>query len=283
MKFTLGFLVCCFLVIVGTVIFAPEYAHEIIDRFHDKSTTHTTKPQVTESNNENSNSIANKGKTFVSTSESVMQSENENGTSEADKNDIIVATSVPVIRMVVESENEHSNSRDDNAFATPTPAFPTQTFKRPQTEQQLLGWLKAQGYRVEEGQEFYRISWQMQKPTSSKPVSICLKDNGTIIPNYGRRVVSGINFAAGRKATINGYTITTSHGGVNYTLSNGGIDIALGSGEVIINTTDKITITSSAKYENSSWWIETMRSFLWVPGRDNIEDVRSKAKKIKNN
>ena len=45
MKFALVFLVCCFLVIVGIVLFAPEYAREIIDRVHGNAAS-ITKPVI---------------------------------------------------------------------------------------------------------------------------------------------------------------------------------------------------------------------------------------------
>lgn len=37
MKFALGFLTCCLLVVIATVVFAPEYSHEIIDWIHSNS------------------------------------------------------------------------------------------------------------------------------------------------------------------------------------------------------------------------------------------------------
>ena len=46
------------MIIVGTVVFAPEYAHEIIDWFHG-NLEHATKPQVSKDNNENSNKKSN--------------------------------------------------------------------------------------------------------------------------------------------------------------------------------------------------------------------------------
>lgn len=51
MKLALGLSVCCFLLIAGTVVLAPEYAHKIIDRIHG-NLEHTTNPSRTESEKE---------------------------------------------------------------------------------------------------------------------------------------------------------------------------------------------------------------------------------------
>lgn len=236
MKFVLGFLVCCFLVIAGTIILAPEYAHEIIDGLHSNP-SNPNRSQVSEGNNKNNNNEANEDDTGIATSEP----DGESG----------------VLRYIVS---------------------PIQ----PRNKQQMLYWLNSEGYRVEAEQGFYRISWQTQEPTSSKPVSIRLKDNGTIISNYEKGVSDVIFLVKNEETIFADSTITTSRGDINVTRFDGGIDIVIGSAEIIIKTKDRITITVFAKYKNSSWGLEITRSFVWDPSRDKIEDVRSKAKKIKN-
>ena len=52
MKFALGFLTACFLIIVGAFVFAPDYAHEIIDGVHGNP---AAKPPVLEKDNEDTN------------------------------------------------------------------------------------------------------------------------------------------------------------------------------------------------------------------------------------
>ena len=119
----------------------------------------------------------------------------------------------------------------------------------PRNEREMLDWLKEHNYDVAHGQGFYRISWQMQKPTSSKPTAIVVRNDGKVVPQYGHTIVNrgGASSMGGRATVIN----------------NG------------------MTTSAIAKYENGSWGIEITRSFYWFPGRDSIENVWSKAKKIK--
>ena len=115
----------------------------------------------------------------------------------------------------------------------------------------MLIWLEEHNYDVAYGQEFYRISWQMQKPTSSQPTAIIVRKDGTVVPQYGPNVVDS---------------------------GDGGAVSRFGRATV---TNNGMTTTAFAKYENGSWWIETTRSFYWIPDQDNIENVLPKAKKIK--
>lgn len=199
MKFALGFLTCCLLVVIGTVVFAPEYTHEIIDWIHSNSDS--------------------KGDFFV-----VAGDNSEGGVIASDeKPTLAIATSEPDI------------------IGTKREPF------SPRNEREMLDWLKAHNYDVTYGQGFYRISWQMQKPISSKPTSIVVRNDGKVVPQYGRIEVIRGAVVAGRRTTV---------------------------------TTNGITTAAFAKYENGSWWIETTRSFNWILGQDDIENVLSKAKKI---
>ena len=231
MKIALVFLIGCLLVVVGTVVFAPEYVHEIIDRVHDNAVP-AAKSQVLESENEHSNSQADQDHTTTTQSPKFV-----------------------IIRrggtIVVEDED----------LAT-TPQLVTQ----PQTEKQMLSWLRAHNYEVETGQGVYRISWQMRKRTSSKPTAIVVSRDGTVVPRYERTVVVNEDGAAvvGENVVLNGSGCSLS-----------------GRGRAVVTNRDRITTTASLTYENGSWWIKTTRSFLWIPSRNNINDVLSRAKKIK--
>ena len=122
----------------------------------------------------------------------------------------------------------------------------------PTNESEMLNWLKVHDYTVAEEQGSYRISWQNLKPISPKPTAIVVNGDGTVVPQYGRQSVA-----------------------------SGGSIVSVGDNNTSTVTNNGMTTTASTKYENGSWWIETIRSFVWDPSRDNINDVLSKAKKIK--
>ena len=155
MKFALGFLTCCILVIVGTVVFAPEHAHEIINRFHDIP-THTTKPQQTEINNESDSSAGTNRTTIVTTP----------------------ITTTPV----------------EKPLLTTTPIYTT-PIEYPRTRKEMLEWLKENGYSVVREQGSYRISWRMFNRTASKPIGLISRNGkvdphyGSI--GVGNRVSNG--------------------------------------------------------------------------------------------
>ncbi|MDE0085844.1 MAG: hypothetical protein OXU23_09055 [Candidatus Poribacteria bacterium] len=121
----------------------------------------------------------------------------------------------------------------------------------PRTKDEMIDWLSVHNYRVEEGQGFYRIYWKNLKPVSSRPTIVVRRD-GTVVPQYGGHSVA----------------------------SEGSI-VSVGNNNTSTVTNNGITTTASTKYENGSWCIETIRSFDWVPSQENINDVLSKAKKIK--
>ena len=199
MKFALGFLTCCLLVVIATVVFAPEYSHEIIDWLHGNSDS--------------------TGESYVATGDN-----SEGGEIASDEQPTYVISSKGI--GIIAPKREPSS---------------------PRNEGEMLDWLKAHNYDVRHEQGFYRISWHMQKPTSSKPTSIVVRNDGKVVPLYGHiAVINGV--AAGRRVTV---------------------------------TTNGMTTTAFAKYENGSWWIQTTRSFYWSPGQDSIENVLSKAKKMK--
>ena len=127
------------------------------------------------------------------------------------------------------------------------------TKSSPLTEDEILDWLERHDYdyTVGEGQGFYRIYWRNLKEVSAKPTAIVVNNDGTVVPKYG-----------GHSVTSGGSIVSTGNNNTYTVINNNGI-----------------ATTASIKYENGSWWIETIRSFDWVPSQDNINDVLSKAKK----
>lgn len=123
---------------------------------------------------------------------------------------------------------------------------------RPRTENEMLDWLKENNYTVTEEPGFHRIYWQHLKPVSPKPTAIVVNGDGTVVPQYSSHMVA----------------------------SRGSI-VSMGNNNTSTVTNNGMTTTASTKYENGSWWIETIRSFDWNPRWDDINDVLSKAKKIK--
>ena len=121
----------------------------------------------------------------------------------------------------------------------------------PRTENEMLDWLKENNYTVTEEPGFYRIYWQHLKPVYPKPIAIVVNGDGTVVPQDSSHMVA----------------------------SRGSI-VSMGNNTSTV-TNNEMTTTASTKYENGSWWIETIRYFDWVPSQDNINDVLSKAKKIK--
>ena len=124
---------------------------------------------------------------------------------------------------------------------------------RPRTENEMLDWLKENNYTVTEKPGFYRIYWQHLKPVSPKPTAIVVNGDGTVVPQDGSHMVA----------------------------NRGSIVSAGNNTSTVKNNENGITTTASIKYKNGSWWIETIRYFDWYPRWDDINDVLSKAKKIK--
>lgn len=233
MKIALGIFIGIFICCVLFIVVAPDSAHEVIDRIHGNS----------DSNGELS----------------VIPGDNSEGgvISSDEKPRTVIATSKPVVRgnrkNPVPKREQSSSPRNEPIVAVgPFVAVyspPKREQSTPRNEREMLDWLKEHNYDVAHGQGFYRISWQMQKPTSSKPTAIVVRNDGKVVPQYGHTIVNrgGASSMGGRATVIN----------------NG------------------MTTSAIAKYENGSWGIEITRSFNWFPGRDSIKNVLFRAKKIK--
>ena len=105
-----------------------------------------------------------------------------------------------------------------------------------------------------------------RKPSSDKPTVIVVSRDGKVSVRYEQTVIYVDDAAVlGQNVVVKGRNNSTvSVGRVsNYSNRNG------------------LTNTASMKYENGYWWIVTTHSFNWYIGRDRIENVWLKAKKIK--
>lgn len=248
MKYALGFLVCCFLVIAGTVVLAPEYAHEVIDKIHG-------------------NSRSNSGASVVPQDDSgggVIPSDEKPEPGELGQGAKLPPPTVEPKRTKRKYSTFAPPKRDKRMFRSDAPIkganLPADQLKTvrgvdarlliPTNESEMLDWLKVHNYVVAEEQGFYRISWKNLQPVSSKPTAIVVQGNGTVVPQYGNHSVAG----------------------------EGGI-VSVGDNNTSTVENNGITTTASTKYENGSWWVETIRYFDWDPNWDNINNVLSKAKK----
>ena len=240
----IGFFVCCVLFIV----FAPDSAHEVIDRIHGNSDANGKLSVDPEDNSEGGVIPADE--------------ESEHGEKEIYEGLTTDPAQPPEPRnkdeMIYEglttdpAQPPEPRNKDEMIYEglTTDPAQPPE----PRNKDEMLDWLNIHDYKVGKGQGFYRIYWINLKEVPSRPTAIVVQRDGTVVPQYGGRIV----------------------------VNNGGASSVFGQATVTNNRTNNgITTTASTKYENGSWWIEVTRSFDWVPSQDKINDVLSKAKKIK--
>lgn len=266
----IGFFICCVLFIV----LAPNSVHEVIDRIHGNSSSNSGSSVVPQDDSgagvipsdEKPEPVEEKKVGTEGASLPALTDESKQTKRWYRSSAPIEGESIPAKKRYSTFAKERESTFappvgsdapvEDASLPAPTDE-PKQTKRRyrssaPINESEMLDWLKANNYTVAEGQRFYSISWQNLKPVSPKPTGIVVNEDGTVVPQYGGHSV------ASRGSTASMGNNNTS------TVSNNGI-----------------TTTASTKYENGSWWIETIRSFVWNPRRDNIKDVSSKAKKIK--
>ena len=129
MKFALGFLICCLLVIVGGVILAPESAHKIINKIQD-TLPPAAKTQMRKKITKRSNNEINK--TTTTTQKSF---------------NIDVTDRLPI---------------DDSDDSAATPQQLTDA------EKQVLDWLRASGCQVKKQEGgIYQISWEIGRFAAS--------------------------------------------------------------------------------------------------------------------
>lgn len=272
MKFALGFLTCCILVVVITVVLAPECAHKVIDKLH-KNSKGTTKPLLSKINSKNTNGEANKENTFGDTGKVVESSR---------KNDKRTTSNIQVIPgnnedggiitrpPTLPSNNEHDNTKAGKKFGPSA-----QQMELPSAEIQLLEWLKTHNYKVSQVNGHYRIAWHTKKPLPYKPFRISINENGAVVPSYTPISVTGDGGTS---------IVASGSGQIVYTAADrDGVTRTVYRGERFVSRTDTDGITTNGTIKNNSdsWWIEIARSFDWIPGQDNIADVQSRAKKIK--
>ena len=265
------------MIIVGTVVFAPEYAHEIIDWFHG-NLEHATKPQVSkdnnensnkksngDGNNENSNNKANEDNNIVDKSESPIQEGNAFHAPQRSNTENKGKSEPPVQKgRVVYRVPQRSNTENKEENEPPVQkGYGVHT--KPSTKEQLLEWLKSEDYRVAAGQGFYRITWIYRKPSLTKPSAVIVSKDGKVTIRYEKKVIINVNDASilGQNIDVRGRNNSTVGIGTITKVDNG------------------IIKTASMKYENGYWWVVTTYSFDWYIGRDRIEKVWLKAKEIK--
>ena len=240
------------MIIVGTVVFAPEYAHEIIDWFHG-NLEHATKPQVSKDNNENNNKKSNGG------------GNNENSNNKANEdNNIVDKDESPIQEGNAFYAPQRSNTENQKTSEPPVQQG-YEVHTKPSTKEQLLEWLKSEDYRVEAGRGFYRITWIYRKPSLTKPSAVIVSKDGKVTIRYEKKVVINVDDASilGQNINVRGRNNSTSAFGTVTKVENGLIK------------------TASMKYENGYWWIVTTQTFDWYIGQDRIENVWLKAKEIK--
>ena len=246
MKITLILLVCCILTVVGTIVFAPEYAHEIIDKLHE-NTTETDKSRTTNGNKENNKRQINKKNTVSTPTESVDESKEKQSHNDKDPD--------------TKAGNDMKRKNDVKVTTPPQP------IKHPRTRNEMLTWLHENNYSVGIGDGFYRITWHYRKPFTSRPNAIIFSRDGTVSIRHEQLVVideDGATIIGGRNVDIKG---------------SGCIMIGVLIGGIRQNG---FYISSvSTKYRNGYYWVEFKRSFDWILGRHSIENVWSKAKKLK--
>ena len=263
MKIALGILIGIFISCVLFIVLAPDSVHEVIDRIHGNSDSDGETSTVPEDNSERS---------VVTSDEKPEPPIVPEGNSEEDVEPVNRAVRITGVRTEGNSEEDVRPSDEKSepvegekiiwVKSLPSdeksePVKKKRYYKssapiEPRTKDEMIDWLSVHNYRVEEGQGFYRIYWKNLKPVSSKPTAIVVQGDGTVVPQYGRHSVAS-----------EGSIVSVGNNSTSTTFNNG------------------ITTTASTKYENGSWWIETMRSFDWILNTDSIENALSKAKKIK--
>ena len=249
----IGFFICCVLVIV----LAPNSAHEVINKIHGNSSSNsgsTVAPQD------------DSGGGVIPSDEKHESGEISQGTilpQPTDKKNGQGAMLPPSTDEPKRTKRMYVSDAPIEGASLPPRVFARRPLPVPTNESEMLDWLNMRNYKVEvEEQESYRISWQNLKKVSSKPTAIVVKRDGTVIPQYGSHTVA-------------------SRGGIVSVGDNNTSTVVSAGNSTSTNTNNEMTTTASIKSENGSWCIETIRSFVWDPSRDSIDDVLSKAKKIK--
>ena len=259
MKFVLSILICCLLVIMGTVVFAPEYAHEIIDKIHNNRNTssephvHGTNTRTNNDNPDDKSTTTPQGKKYYTYTRKAQNDTFDDS-----------ATTPQSIEPIIPGGGGKIVPQDE----TPTKTY--WSVKQPCTESEILDWLKKNNYEMKKGYGIYHVSVQVQKRASlSKPTAIVVHRDGTVVPRYEQTVIvnEGGVAVVGQNVVLKGGGSSQSVWGKASINNNG------------ISTT--VSLTDLHQGENGYWWIVITRSFDWILGTDSIKNVLSNAKKIK--
>ena len=263
MKIALGIFIGFFIGCVLFIVLAPDSVHEVIDRIHGNSSSNSGSSVVPQDDS---------GAGVIPFDEKPEPGDLGQGailpppTDKKHGYGVILPPPTDEPKQTKRQYSTFASERTKRKYRSSAPiedaSLPADQLKTvrgvdaslliPTNESEMLDWLKVHNYTVAEGQGFYRIYWINLKPVSPKPSAIVVQGDGTVVPQYGNHSVA-------------------SEGSI-VSAGNNNISTAINSG---------ITTTASSKYENGSWWIETIHSFVWDPSGDNINDVLSKTKKIK--
>ena len=245
----IGFFICCVLFIV----LAPHSVHEVIDKIHGNSSSNSVSSVVPQDDSgagvipSDENVELGQGAKLPPLTDEPKQTKQQYRRAELVLDDELETGSDAPI----EGEWAELVLDDELEIGSDAP-IEGESLLAPTNEIEMLNWLEVHNYTVADEQGFYHIYWHNLKPVSPKPTAIVVNGDGTVIPQYS----SSSHMVASRGSTV--------FRGNNNTITNNGM-----------------TITVSTKYENDSWWIETIRSFVWNPRWDDINDVLSKAKKLR--
>lgn len=200
MIYAFGFSICCHLIIVGAIIFAPEYVKEILNRLH-KNKQNINKTQVADRaktiiNQDKENKINNNSinKSIDSKNKNTNQEDSETKTNEQIK------------------ENDKGEL---NLEVQKVNTFVKQFIKQPQSEVQMLEWFKDQNYEVTTYHGNYNVTLHVKKPVPSEPTIISIDLDGTVIPSFPLNAavlknVYGSTATTGGRVTVVNDGFTTS-------------------------------------------------------------------------
>lgn len=200
MIYALGLSICCHLITLGVVFFAPEFVYKVINMLHkNKININTT--QVAESadiikNQKKENNITDNNSENINVSN--IKSINHEDTT--------LITNEPI-----EENNKGNTSVEVQKVNKTLKHF----IKQPKTENQMIEWFKDQNYKVSSGNGFHNITMHINKPAQSKPAIISISLDGTVAPSYQHRAalhknIYGSTTTTGGRATVVNDGFTTS-------------------------------------------------------------------------
>lgn len=192
MIYALGFSICCHLIIVGAVIFAPEYVKKLLNKLHKNNkninTTEVTDRTKIIVKQDNENEITDKS--------SISKNKNKNQEDRKKQTD----------EQLVENDKEELNLEVQKVNT-----FVKQLIKQPHSEVQMLEWFKDQKYKISTRQGIYHVTMHIKKPAQSEPTFININLDGTVVPSYQRNAAT-VKDICGSSTTIGGQGTVVNDG-----------------------------------------------------------------------